>query len=100
MLTCRGTTLHRRVVESSDEWAPQIASALAANAMSFIAPDGSASFVVKNDITAIEQFSNVATFIPVATKTVVTPHCTRARASSLWVFALDSLVTLPSPDGR
>lgn len=59
------------VVESSDEWAPQIASALAANAMSFIAPDGSASFVVKNDITAIAQFSNVATFVPVATKTVV-----------------------------
>jgi hypothetical protein len=79
MLTCRGTTLHRRVVESSDEWAPQIASALAANAMSFIAPDGSASFVVKNDITAIAQFSNVATFVPVATKTVVPPHCSRTR---------------------
>jgi hypothetical protein len=68
------------VVESSNEWASQIASALAANAMSFIAPDGSASFVVKNDITAIAQFSNVATFIPVATKTVVPPHCTRTRA--------------------
>ncbi len=79
MLTCRGTTLHRRVVESSGEWASQIASALAANAMSFIAPDGSASFVVKNDITAIAQFSNVATFIPVATKTVVPPRCTRTR---------------------
>jgi hypothetical protein len=59
-------------VESSDEWAPRIAAALAADVMSFDSPNGGASFVVKKDsLPAIAQFSGVATFIPVPTRTVV-----------------------------
>ena len=100
MLTCRGTTLHRRVVESSNEWASQISSALAANAMSFVAPDGSASFVVKNDITAIAQFSNVATFIPVATKTVVSPTHARRACGGCCSPRTHSQPSLGSPGTR
>jgi len=58
------------IVESSEEMAPRIAAALSSGVMSFSAPDGGASFVVRNDISSIAQFTE-ATFIPVPTKRVV-----------------------------